>query len=73
MKNYQVVITMKKYKFNKLLKQSKTKFDYEMILKNHLFGYIYLTSKQLDKILKKRGEKKYPHYVIKEGRQVIIW
>ena len=64
---------MKKYKFNKLLSQSKTKFDYEMILKNHLFGYIYLTSKQLDKILKLRGKKEYPKYKLKGNKPKILY
>ena len=64
---------MKKYKFNKLLSQSKTKFDYEMILKNHLFGYIYLTNKQLNKVLKLRGKKEYPHYELIGNKPKILY
>lgn len=64
---------MKKYKFNKLLKQSKTKFDYEMIIKNHLYGDISLTNKQLDKVLKLRGEKEYPKYELIGNKPKIIY
>lgn len=64
---------MKKYKFNKLLKQSKTKFDYEMILKNHLYGDGFLTKRQLDKILKLRGKKEYPKYELIDNKPKIIY
>lgn len=64
---------MRKYKFNKLLKRSKTKFDYEMILKNHLYGDIFLTKRQLDKILKLRGEKEYPKYNLLGNKPIIIY
>lgn len=64
---------MKKYKFNKLLKQSKTKFDYEMILKNHLYGDGFLTNRQLNKILKLRGDKEYPKYTLLGNKAKIIY
>lgn len=64
---------MKKYKFNKLLKQSKTKFDYEMILKNHLYGDEFLTNKQLNKVLKLRGKKEYPHYELIGIKPILIY
>lgn len=64
---------MKKYKFNKLLSQSHTKFDYEMILKNHLYGDIFLTNKQLNKVLKLRGKKEYPKYELMGNKPKIIY
>lgn len=49
----------------------KYKHDYNKILNLYMLDRLYLTESQVNKFLKKRGEKKYPHYEIKEGRQVI--
>lgn len=51
----------------------KYKRDYNKILNLYMLDKLYLTESQVNKFLKLRGEKKYPHYVIKEGRQVIVW
>lgn len=51
----------------------KYKHDYNKILNLYMLDRLYLTQSQVNKFLKLRGEKKYPHYVIKEGRQVITW
>lgn len=51
----------------------KYKHDYNKILNLYMQDKLYLTQSQLNKFIKLRGEKKYPHYVIKEGRQAITW
>lgn len=51
----------------------KYKRDYNKILNLYMQDKLYLTQSQLNKFIKLRGEKKYPHYVIKKGRQVITW
>lgn len=45
---------MRKNKFNKLVKENKE--NLQKVLYKHINDEIYLTSKQLDEILKKRGD-----------------
>lgn len=47
--------------------------DYEKILNLYTRDKLYLTSYQVNKFLKLRGEKRYPHYEIEKGRQVIVY
>ena len=49
----------------------KYKHNYDLIIRLYSLDRLYLTESQVNKFLKKRGEKKYPHYELKEGRQVI--
>ena len=58
-------------KFKKMLKDYKNNLD--MIVRLYCMNKIYLTSYQLNKVLKLRGEKKYPHYEIEHRRQKIVW
>ena len=51
----------------------KYKRDYDLIIRLYSLDMLKLTDRQLNKFLKKRGEKKYPHYVIRNGRQVIVY
>lgn len=51
----------------------KYKRDYDLIIRLYSLDKLYLTDRQVNKFLKKRGEKKYPHYGIRNGRQVIIY
>lgn len=60
---------MKKMKFDRLIKENKN--NLQMLINKHINGELFFTQRELDKIIKKRGERKYPHYEIKKGRQVI--
>jgi hypothetical protein len=51
----------------------KYKRDYDLIIRLYSLDKLYLTTSQVNKFLKLRGEKKYPHYEIRNGRQVIIY
>ena len=46
---------MRKQEFRNLLKKNTNKQDLQKVLYKHINDEIYLTSKQLDEILKKRG------------------
>ena len=60
---------MKKIKFDKLIKENKD--NLQILINKHINGELFFTQKELDLIIKKRGERKYPRYEIKKGRQVI--
>jgi len=62
---------MKAKQFNKLIKEHKD--DLQKIINDYMLGKYYLTNKQLDQVIKLRGERKYPHYEIVKGRQVIVY
>lgn len=47
---------MRKIKFEELLEKEK---DMQNIIRMHQTGQIYLTNKQLDEVLKRRGERKH--------------
>lgn len=47
---------MRKQEFRNLLKKNKNKQDLQKVLYKHINDEIYLTSKQLDEIIKKRGD-----------------
>ena len=60
---------MKKIKFDKLIK--KYKDNLQILINKHIKGELFFAQRELDLIIKKRGEIKYPHYVLEKGRQVI--
>lgn len=62
---------MKDKQFKHLLKVYKNNLQYLIYL--HTIGNIFLNSKQLDQVIKQRGERKYPYYEIVKGRQVIVY
>lgn len=47
---------MRKQEFRNLLKKNKNKQDLQKILYKHINDEIYLTNRQIDEILKKRGD-----------------
>lgn len=49
----------------------KYKKDYDLIIRLYSMDKLYLSERQLNKFLKKRGEKKYPHYELEGKKQVI--
>lgn len=55
---------------NKILKKFKN--DYDMIIRLYEMDKLYLSPWELNKYLKLRGEKTYPHYKLIEKRQVIV-
>ena len=57
---------MKSKEFKKILK--KYEDDYNMIVRLYCMDKIYLYPFQLNKVLKLRGEKKYPHYILKNKK-----
>lgn len=59
---------MKAKHFRKLIRET----DLNKILFDYMFNELFLTNNQLDIVLKKRGEKKYPKLVLKGKRAVII-
>ena len=60
---------MKKIKFDKLIKENKD--NLQILINKHINGELFFTQRELDLIIKKRRERKYPRYEIKKGRQVI--
>lgn len=60
---------MKKREFNKIVKEYEN--NLQMLINKHINGELFFTQKELDLIIKKRGERKYPRYKIKKGRQVM--
>lgn len=61
---------MSSKRFNKLLKEHEK--DLEYIIRMYCMNKIYLTSYQVNKVLKLRGEKKYPHYKLIGRKKVIV-
>ena len=55
------------------IKQITKKYnnDYEKILKLYMKNKLYLTSYQVDKFIKLRGEKKYKRMVLENNRVMI--
>lgn len=51
----------------------KYKKDYDLIIRLYSLDKLYLTTSQLNKFLKLRGEKRYPHYEIQNGRKVLVY
>lgn len=51
----------------------KYKRDYDLIIRLYSLDKLYLTNLQVNKFLKLRGEKKYPHYEIQNERQVMVY
>lgn len=51
----------------------KYKRDYDLIIRLYSLDKLYLTNLQVNKFLKLRGEKIYPHYEIQNERQVIVY
>lgn len=49
----------------------KYKRNYDLIISLYSLDMLDLTQRQLNRFIKKRGERKYPRYEIKKGRQVI--
>lgn len=49
----------------------KYKKDYDLIIRLYLMDKLDLSERQLNKFLKKRGEKKYPHYELIGKKSVI--
>lgn len=45
--------------------------DYDLIIRMYCMDKLYLTQSQVNKFLKKIGEKKYPHYELIGKRRVI--
>lgn len=56
------------------IKQISKKYnnDYEKILKLYMKNKLYLTSYQVDKFIKLRGERKYKRMVLENNRVVIV-
>lgn len=50
----------------------KYKRNYDLIISLYSLDMLDLTQRQLNRFIKKKGEKKYPHYVLEGKRQVII-
>lgn len=59
---------MKAKHFRKLIRET----DLNKILYDYMLNELFLTNKQLDIVLNKRGAKKYPHYELIGKRKVII-
>lgn len=56
------------------IKQISKKYnnDYEKILKLYMKNKLYLTTYQVDKFIKLRGERKYKRMVLENNRVVIV-
>lgn len=50
----------------------KYNFDYDLIIRLYSMNKIYLAPWEVNKYLKKRGEKKYPHYELRKGRVILV-
>ena len=50
----------------------KYNFDYDLLIRLYTMNKIYLAQWELNKYLKKRGEKKYPHYELRKGRVFLV-
>ena len=50
----------------------KYNFDYDLIIRLYSMNKIYLAPWEVNKYLKKRGEKKYPHYENRKGRVILV-
>ena len=61
---------MKAKEFNNLIKEHKQDLDY--IVRLYCMDKLYLTNYQLNKVIKLRGEKKYPHYELIGRKKVIV-
>ena len=61
----------KKRKPTKL--EIKYNFDYDLIIRLYTNNKLYIRPDKLTDYLELRGEKKYPHYEIRKGRQVIVY
>lgn len=59
---------MKAKHFRKMVRET----DLNKILYDYMFNELFLTNRQLDIVLNKRGAKKYPHYELIGKRKVII-
>lgn len=59
---------MKAKHFRKLIREN----DLNKILFDYMFNELFLTNKQLDIVLNKRGVKKYPHYELIGRKKVIV-
>lgn len=57
-------------KKSSLLKKYKN--NYDMIIRLYEMDQLYLSSWELNKYLKLRGEKKYPHYKLIGKRRVMV-
>ena len=52
--------------------ESKYKCNYDLIIRLYSMNKIYLAPWEVSKYLKKRGEKKYPHYELRKGRVILV-
>lgn len=52
--------------------EKKYNCDYDLIIRLYTMDKLYLTKSELNKYLKKRGEKKYPRLILKGKRAVRI-
>ena len=59
---------MKAKHFRKLIREN----DLNKILFDYMFNELFLTNKQVDILLNKRGAKKYPHYELIGRKKVIV-
>ena len=50
----------------------KFNYNYDLIIRLYTMDKLYLSSSELNKYLKKRGEKKYPHYELRKGKVILV-
>lgn len=50
----------------------KYKRNYDLIISLYSLDMLDLTQRQLNRFIKKRGEKKYPHYKLVGKRRVMV-
>lgn len=51
----------------------KYNYNYDLIIRLYTMDTLYLSSSELNKYLKKRGEKQYPHYELIGKRRVLVY